>query len=67
MGIQITGWGCALPEKIVTNADFSSRLDTTDEWIVERTGIRERRFGGTSGSLAVDAGHLAVSDTLLDP
>ena len=60
MGVQITGWGCALPEKIVTNADFASRLDTTDEWILERTGIRERRFGGTSGSLAVDAGQQAL-------
>jgi 3-oxoacyl-[acyl-carrier-protein] synthase III len=60
LGIRITGWGTALPEKIVTNADFASRLDTTDEWIVERTGIRERRFGGTSGSLAVDAGQQAL-------
>jgi 3-oxoacyl-[acyl-carrier-protein] synthase-3 len=60
LGIQITGWGCALPEKIVTNADFASRLETTDEWIIERTGIRERRFGGTSGSLAVDAGQRAL-------
>ena len=60
MGIRITGWGTALPEKIVTNADFASRLDTTDEWIMDRTGIRERRFGGTSGSLAVDAGQQAL-------
>ena len=67
MGIEITGWGCALPEKIVTNADFASRLDTSDEWIVERTGIRERRFGGTSGSLAVDAGHQALEVAGVDP
>lgn len=60
MGVLVTGWGIALPEKIVTNADFASRLDTTDEWIIERTGIRERRFGGTSGSLAVDAGQQAL-------
>jgi 3-oxoacyl-[acyl-carrier-protein] synthase III len=60
MGVVARGWGVALPEKIVTNADFASRLDTTDEWIIERTGIRERRFGGTSGSLAVDAGQQAL-------
>ena len=67
MGIRITGWGTALPEKVVTNADFASRLDTTDEWITERTGIRERRFGGTSGSLAVDAGQQALDVAGIDP
>ena len=67
MGIQITGWGCALPEKIVTNADFASRLETSDEWIVERTGIRERRFGGTSGSLAAEAGQRALDVAGVDP
>jgi 3-oxoacyl-[acyl-carrier-protein] synthase III len=67
LGIQISGWGCALPEKVVTNADFASRLDTTDEWIIERTGIRERRFGGTSGSLAVEAGQRALDVAGVDP
>jgi 3-oxoacyl-[acyl-carrier-protein] synthase-3 len=60
MGVELRGWGSALPEKIVTNADFASRLDTSDEWIVERTGIRERRFGGSTGSLAVEAGQRAM-------
>ena len=46
MGAAITGWGSALPDQVVTNDDFAARLDTTDEWIVERTGIRERRMGG---------------------
>lgn len=55
MGNAITGWGTALPDKIVTNADFATRLDTSDDWIVERTGIRERRFGGTTAGLAVEA------------
>ena len=54
-GAAITGWGAALPDKIVTNADFEARLDTSDAWIVERTGIRERRYGGTTGGLATDA------------
>ncbi len=60
MGTTITGWGGAIPEKIVTNADFAARLDTTDEWIVERTGIRERRLGGTTQGLSIEAGRLAL-------
>ena len=40
---RITGWGTALPDKIVTNADLEDTLDTSDAWIIERTGIRERR------------------------
>jgi len=67
MGIALRGWGAALPEKIVTNADFASRLDTTDEWIVERTGIRERRFGGSTGTLAVEAGQQAIDRAGVDP
>ena len=42
-GSVITGWGTALPDNVVTNADLSARLDTSDEWIRERTGISERR------------------------
>lgn len=66
-GSVITGWGTALPEKIVTNAEFEARLDTTDAWIVERTGIRERRFGGTTSSLAVEAGARAIEAAGLQP
>lgn len=60
MGAAITGWGSALPEKVLTNAYFEERLDTSDEWIVERTGIRERRVGGTTIGLAVEAGRAAL-------
>jgi 3-oxoacyl-[acyl-carrier-protein] synthase-3 len=67
MGIVLRGWGSALPEKIVTNADFASRLDTSDEWIVARTGIRERRFGGSTGTLAVEAGQRAIDQAGIDP
>jgi 3-oxoacyl-[acyl-carrier-protein] synthase III len=42
-GCAITGWGSALPSTIVTNQDIMKLFDTTDEWIVERTGIRKRR------------------------
>ena len=41
---RITGTGSALPEKVLTNFDLERMVDTTDEWIVERTGIRERRI-----------------------
>lgn len=59
-GVAITGWGSALPDKVVTNDDLANYLDTSDEWITERTGIRERRIGGTTGGLAVDAGRVAL-------
>ncbi len=60
MGARIAGYGAALPEKVVTNADFAAYLDTSDQWITERTGIRQRHFGGTTGSLAVAAGRDAM-------
>ncbi len=59
-GAVTTGWGSALPDKVVTNDDLSARLDTSDAWIVERTGIRERRIGGTTSELAVAAGARAL-------
>jgi 3-oxoacyl-[acyl-carrier-protein] synthase-3 len=58
---RITGWGTALPEKVVTNADLESSLDTSDAWIVERTGIRERRIGGTTTGLGIDAARQAMA------
>ena len=67
MGVRLTGWGAALPEKIVPNADFAARMDTSDQWIVERTGIRERRFGGSTGTLSVEAGQRAIDQAGVDP
>jgi len=58
---RITGWGTALPEKVVTNADLESTLDTTDAWITERTGIRERRVGGSTTGLGIDAARQAMA------
>lgn len=66
-GSRITGWGTALPERVVTNADFEAHLDTSDEWIVERTGIKERRYGGTTASLAAEAGKRAIESAGLLP
>jgi 3-oxoacyl-[acyl-carrier-protein] synthase-3 len=57
---RLTGWGAALPEKVVSNADLEATLDTDDAWIIERTGIRERRIGGTTTGLAIEAGRLAL-------
>ena len=42
-GAAITGWGTALPERVVTNEDIGTLFETSDEWIVERSGIRTRR------------------------
>jgi len=61
VGSRITGWGAALPEKVLTNHDLEGWLDTSDEWIVERTGIRERRVGGNTGDMAAQAGQAALS------
>ena len=46
----ITGWGMAVPERVLTNADFERMVETSDEWIVTRTGIRERRVVGPNDS-----------------
>jgi 3-oxoacyl-[acyl-carrier-protein] synthase-3 len=58
---RIVGWGTALPDKVVTNADLEGTLDTTDAWIVERTGIRERRVGGTTTGLGIEAAQGAMA------
>ncbi len=60
-GAWISGVGSALPDKVVTNNDFAAYLETSDEWITERTGIKERRIGETTGSLAVRAAQRALS------
>jgi len=44
----ITGWGKCLPPAVLTNADLSTFLDTSDEWIVSRTGMKERRVSHVS-------------------
>ncbi|MHC4966648.1 MAG: ketoacyl-ACP synthase III, partial [Planctomycetota bacterium] len=43
-GVRIAGVGSAVPEKVLTNRDLEKMVDTSDEWIVQRTGIRERRM-----------------------
>jgi 3-oxoacyl-[acyl-carrier-protein] synthase-3 len=65
--MRIVGWGTALPDKTVTNHDLEARLDTSDEWITERTGIRERRIGDSTAELAVEAGRNALERAGLEP
>lgn len=66
-GAVITGWGSALPERVVTNADLTATLDTSDEWIKERSGISERHIGGTTAGLSVASGRAALLMAGLDP
>jgi len=66
----ITGWGMYAPSRILTNDDLSRMVDTSDEWIVSRTGIRERRIAGddeTTTSLSVNAARDALMVAGLDP
>lgn len=59
-----------MPETRLTNADLEQRVDTTNQWIIERTGIRERRIAGageTTASLAVEAGAAAIKHAGVTP
>ena len=67
---SIRGTGCALPERRLTNADLEKLVDTSDEWIVQRTGMRERRIaspGETTASLATLAAQKALAEAQLSP
>jgi 3-oxoacyl-[acyl-carrier-protein] synthase-3 len=50
--VSITGLGCHVPERVLTNAEISERVDTSNEWIMERTGIRERRIAAPEEALS---------------
>ena len=50
---EVASVGTAVPERVLTNHDLSQVLDTSDEWIVERTGIRERRIAGPEQTVAM--------------
>ncbi len=67
---QISGWGSYVPTAVLTNADLERIVDTNDEWIVSRTGIRERRVAAaheTTASMAAIAGARAIAVAGLDP
>ena len=60
---RITGWGAYVPEKIVTNFDLEKTLDTSHEWIVQRTGIHQRHIAApheTTATMSVEAARLAL-------
>ena len=62
--VRVTGWGMYAPERRLTNADLERVVDTSDEWIVQRTGIRERRVAAaheTTATLSAIAGKRAIA------
>ncbi len=64
-GSRVLGTGSALPRRIVTNAELAERVDTSDEWIVARTGIRQRHIAEadeTTATLAIAAARAAIED-----
>ena len=68
--VRITGWGMYAPERRLTNADLERVVDTSDEWIVSRTGIRERRIAAaheTTATLSAIAGKRAIAVAGLQP
>jgi len=67
---KISGWGKYVPEKILTNADLEKMVDTSDEWITQRTGIKERHIAAadeTTATMAVAAAHNALAVAKLAP
>ena len=70
MRTRILGTGSCLPEKILTNADLEKMVDTSDEWIVSRSGIRERRVASeeeAASTLALPAARMAIERAGLTP
>lgn len=68
-GSRILGTGSALPRRVVTNAELAARVDTSDQWIIERTGIRQRHIAEpdeTTASLATAAARAALADAGVD-
>jgi len=67
---QVIGWGRYVPEQVLTNDDLSRMVETSDEWISTRTGIRERRLveeGETTSRMAVQAARQALDVAALNP
>ena len=68
--VRVTGWGMYAPERVLTNAELERVVDTSDEWIVSRTGIRERRVAApheTTATLSAIAGKRAIAVSGLQP
>ena len=70
MAARIVGVGKYVPEKVLTNADLERMVETSDEWIVDRTGIRERRLAAeheTSATMGAEAARMALRTAGLGP
>ncbi|RUZ29261.1 3-oxoacyl-ACP synthase, partial [Mesorhizobium sp. M7A.F.Ca.CA.001.04.1.1] len=66
----VRGTGAALPRRIMKNADFEGMVETSDEWIAQRTGIRQRHIAGddeTTASLGEAAARAALANAGLTP
>ncbi len=66
----IIGAGCYLPQRVLTNAELATKVDTSDDWIVQRTGIRERHIaadGEFTSHLGIKAAQAALADAGLEP
>jgi 3-oxoacyl-[acyl-carrier-protein] synthase-3 len=66
----LTGWGMAVPAKVLTNADLERMVETSDEWIVSRSGIKERHIAApdeSSSTLAVTAARQALERAQIQP
>ncbi len=70
MSVRITGVGKYLPSRVLTNADLEKMVDTSNEWIIERTGIRERRIAAedeNAATLGSEASRMALRTAGLSP
>ena len=65
-GAVITGWGTSLPPKVLTNHDLEQMMDTSHDWIVERSGIHQRHVGGTTVGLSIESGRAALDMSGVD-
>ncbi len=70
MKTKVLGIGYCLPDKVLSNLELEKMVDTKDEWIIERTGIKERRIvepGGKNSDISVEAARRALQDAKIDP
>ena len=68
--VRVTGWGMYAPQRVLTNHELERVVDTSDEWIVQRTGIRERRIAAaneTTATMSAIAGKRAIAVAGLEP
>ena len=66
-GARMMALGTCLPDRIVTNDELAATVDTSDEWIADRTGIRQRHVGSTTADLATGAAQVAIERAGVDP